>query len=64
MLELLFDTYTKARIDQLFNIIIEFPDSQVRWSFIHVKQFLLQTATTVTNYKPKKIIDLFIFLKL
>ena len=24
----LFETYTKARIDQLYNIIIEFPDSQ------------------------------------
>jgi len=28
LLELVFETYTRARIEQLFNIIIEFPDSQ------------------------------------
>merc|ERR1719481_1597893 len=28
LLEHLYNTYTKARIEQLFNIIIEFPDSQ------------------------------------
>ena len=26
--QLVFETYTRARIDQLYNIIIEFPDSQ------------------------------------
>jgi len=28
LLKLVYETYTKARIEQLFNIIIEFPDSQ------------------------------------
>ena len=28
LLQYLYETYTKARIEQLFNIIIEFPESQ------------------------------------
>jgi hypothetical protein len=28
LLQYLYETYTRARIEQLFNIIIEFPDSQ------------------------------------
>jgi hypothetical protein len=28
LLKYLYETYTRARIEQLFNIIIEFPDSQ------------------------------------
>ena len=27
-MQYLYETYTRARIEQLFNIIIEFPDSQ------------------------------------
>ena len=36
----LYETYTKARIDQLFNIIIEFPESQPALEDLKVRKIL------------------------
>ena len=52
----LYETYTRARIEQLFNVIIEFPDSNVciRYQkFIHhshIKTYKIQLPYFLTVY--------------
>ena len=43
----MYETYTKARIEQLFNIIIEFPDSQP--ALEDLRKRLKMTKKTVSN---------------
>ena len=47
LLKLVYETYTKARIEQLFNIIIEFPDSQP--ALEDLRKRLKMTKKTVSN---------------